>query len=1168
MRVSPKLLAFEIMAFLVFAVLAGAGFLAWRLSRGPIDLEMIRPRIERSLAEARGGQPVKIKSLALEWSRDRARVEAAAHGVTALDGKGQVVSQAERATITFNASALMGGHLKTERIRLENGRASVTRSKDGVWSIANVVFLREPSKDKPFNLKDLNWQTLATPIRALISAGSFERVELVNFSLDVRDEGANSTWSANPVNGVWNAGADGVTFDLDMKLTGAGSLPNSLHLALVADGKVSRAKGQAAFTGVDPVTVARMFGYGGDALTSGAPGNASFAIEATEANGLQGAQLSIADAKGALKVDGVNVSIQDLDFDATFDPATRQVDVKAMHIVSDRLTGDFSGSANVTDMMAGNMTKPIAFHLLGNNFIVSAVPIFALPWSFKSLELQAAVAPDFSDLAVANIQFATGGLTGAGSGDVMFGPPDARKFGIKMKATGAGEIVPQQVVDFWPVDIAGGARTWVKEHVKAGKATKATLNVDIKPGALDRGYVTDDELQVEFYATDASISFLDDFPPITGVQGIGHVRGNSMTVEATTGKMSGWALDEAKVDMPRFYPHGAIMLVAASGRGDLRNMMQVLQASNLKVGDKYGLKVDQMGGSGSANVVFKRPMVDEVPDSDLQFDIKGGFLDASAPDLAYGFGLVGSDVRYEVTQAGMSISGAGKYGPAPVVFDWKETFPKLGTNDNSMSELTATAKVTPDLLNAFGVAARNIMQGEADMELRASGSGRDFTSITANLDLTRASLEISELGWRKKFDAAATGTMRYGKDLKTGNAVMTGDIRADGLELTGEARLDAKSQMQSASIEHIFSRGSVDLHGDLSRKADGGYRLALAGPLFDASPWMDSFLTMSDAQKTAADTPPSGPPDPPFQLQLNADKLKVRDDAELTKADILLDLVADGPQSGHVRGIISPGKKLDVAISPSGDSRHIVIKSDDAGFGAKVLLKTDYLVGGGLVIDGLFKGSHGDAKVTMTDVRLRNAPLLAQLLSVASLRGLADVLNGDGVLFTKVESPIVLGEGRIDLPGLRASGPAMGLTARGWVAPNKSELSLDGVLVPSFGVNSALGGLPIIGDLFVSRQGEGLFAPTYSVRGTFERARVSVNPIAALTPGVLRRIFENPTEAPPSDQAAPPPQAPVAQAPPARAAPAAPPLPPAPSRSAPAPDLSAKGPAPLSESRN
>ena len=126
------------------------------------------------------------------------------------------------------------------------------------------------------------------------------------------------------------------------------------------------------------------------------------------------------------------------------------------------------------------------------------------------------------------------------------------------------------------------------------------------------------------------------------------------------------------------------------------------------------------------------------------------------------------------------------------------------------------------------------------------------------------------------------------------------------------------------------------------------------------------------------------------------------------------------------------------------------------------------------------------------------------------------MLSGDGVMFSEVNAPVKFVGGRIDLPGLRATGPAMGLTARGWIAPESSELALDGVLAPSFvGANSVLGVLPIIGDLFVSRQGEGMFAPTYSVRGTFSRARISIKPIAALTPGVLRQIFENPAVPPP-----------------------------------------------------
>ena len=85
MKFSARRLLIEILAFTAFALLVAAGALAWRLSQGPIDLEMFRGQVERSLQEALGGQPVKIDRLALEWVRDRGRVEAVARGFTAMD---------------------------------------------------------------------------------------------------------------------------------------------------------------------------------------------------------------------------------------------------------------------------------------------------------------------------------------------------------------------------------------------------------------------------------------------------------------------------------------------------------------------------------------------------------------------------------------------------------------------------------------------------------------------------------------------------------------------------------------------------------------------------------------------------------------------------------------------------------------------------------------------------------------------------------------------------------------------------------------------------------------------------------------------------------------------------------------------------------------------------
>ena len=111
--------------------------------------------------------------------------------------------------------------------------------------------------------------------------------------------------------------------------------------------------------------------------------------------------------------------------------------------------------------------------------------------------------------------------------------------------------------------------------------------------------------------------------------------------------------------------------------------------------------------------------------------------------------------------------------------------------------------------------------------------------------------------------------------------------------------------------------------------------------------------------------------------------------------------------------------------------------------------------------------------IQVTDAQVKNAPFLTQILSLASLRGLADTLTGEGVTLSRIDLPMKVSDGRYVIEGAKAQGPALGLTASGFINSKTSEIEIDGVLVPSFGVNSALGGIPILGDLVVGRDGEG-----------------------------------------------------------------------------------------------
>jgi hypothetical protein len=82
-------------------------------------------------------------------------------------------------------------------------------------------------------------------------------------------------------------------------------------------------------------------------------------------------------------------------------------------------------------------------------------------------------------------------------------------------------------------------------------------------------------------------------------------------------------------------------------------------------------------------------------------------------------------------------------------------------------------------------------------------------------------------------------------------------------------------------------------------------------------------------------------------------------------------------------------------------------------------------------------------------------------------------------------------------------------------------LELHGAVAPAYQVNSFLGRAPVIGDLLIGREGEGVVALSYDVTGRSDNPSVSVNPLSALAPGMLRRLFEPRAEPSPADPPAP-----------------------------------------------
>jgi hypothetical protein len=124
-----------------------------------------------------------------------------------------------------------------------------------------------------------------------------------------------------------------------------------------------------------------------------------------------------------------------------------------------------------------------------------------------------------------------------------------------------------------------------------------------------------------------------------------------------------------------------------------------------------------------------------------------------------------------------------------------------------------------------------------------------------------------------------------------------------------------------------------------------------------------------------------------------------------------------------------------------------------------------------------------------------------------TLYGLVEVLQGPGLGFSRLIAPFHLSHDVLELGDARAFSSSLGMTAKGEADLARHTLALEGTIVPAYFFNTLLGEIPLVGRLFSPERGGGVFAASYTMRGPFDDPAVTVNPLAALTPGFLRGLF-------------------------------------------------------------
>jgi len=259
-------------------------------------------------------------------------------------------------------------------------------------------------------------------------------------------------------------------------------------------------------------------------------------------------------------------------------------------------------------------------------------------------------------------------------------------------------------------------------------------------------------------------------------------------------------------------------------------------------------------------------------------------------------------------------------------------------------------------------------------------------------------------------------------------------------------------------------------------------------------------------------TPPTISHFPAINLTLDLETMYLSEAGELKQVKGHIFCSKKRCDSASLAAGFAGGGDMSMAIYREGGKRLFSLESNHAGQVMKHFDITDRMQNGGMQIKGEYddskEGNPLDGTFFIKDFTLKDAPVLGRILNASSLTGLVETLSGKGITFDVMDGHFVFAEDVLNIKEARAKGASLGISSDGTVDIAKSAINLHGNLAPAYAINSFVGKIPLVGEMLVGGEGQGVIAFNFSVKGNTDDPDVVVNPLSALTPGFMRKFFD------------------------------------------------------------
>lgn len=663
-----------------------------------------------------------------------------------------------------------------------------------------------------------------------------------------------------------------------------------------------------------------------------------------------------------------------------------------------------------------------------------------------------------------------------------------------------------QLKQLWPPGVAVKMQTWTRERVLSGALT--SLEVEAAAHMTADGAIQLDRMQMTGGVEDGTVIFMPPMAPVVQARGQFTVTPDRLDMAVSAGREGEVTLTGGTIVITELSTPIQQVDIRMGIAGPVADLLRALNQEPLTLSQSVSFDMAGARGQASATARFAFPLKPGLALPDVRYSAEATLSDVTLPGLIQDHAFTDGALEISVSPEEAVVAGTGKVRDHPLRVRWRRPMVP-----DAQAETVLSTYLPVWAVQSLGL--EPYVRGPVSVALWLTGS--DLSGgARVEVDATQADIRLTELSAAKApgVPFILSATLRQPE----AGALDIQGITVDGpdIGLRGAAALrhldHAAGPTVAAQVDRLTTGRGDDLQARVRFDPADGLSAQISGRRANLMPILAGRRARDedrqDVDLSGLDLPLAA------SLALALERVDVEPDIRLSDVSLRYrSSPRDALTEATVEALIGGDAPLRLTYDRRGQDRRLAGQSRDAGRFLAALDASEHIRGGTLDLraqqvhqpDG---EPHLAGQLVLSDFRVLQAPTLARLLSALSLDGLLGIANGNqglgfsrfAVLFDISPQTVVLREGR-------TAGNALGMTIEGTYNRDRDELALRGTAVPASTVNQLIGEVPLLGAILTGMDGKGLFAGQYRITGPLSDPQVSLNPLTALAPGIVRNIF-------------------------------------------------------------